>query len=222
MERNFIYKIVTFQLTLLAFLITVFSSFGQSVTFNYTGAMQTWTVPPCVTSINVIVAGAKGGGGVGGNGAKITATLSVTPGQVLNIFVGGMGSCGNNSGGWNGGATGFASNPANASYNSCGGGGASDIRIGGTALANRVIVAGGGGGKGGGSTTTTSGGGATCNNGAAGTSSYGSGGGGGTQTAGGTAGTPWAGTLPGGSAGTLGNGGQGGFWSTASLSLIHI
>ena len=177
MERNFIYKIVTFQLTLLALFFTVFTSFGQSVTFNYTGAMQTWTVPPCVTSINVIVAGAKGGGGAGGNGARITATLTVTPGQVLNIFVGGAGSCGNNSGGWNGGATGWASNPANASYNSCGGGGASDIRIGGTALANRVIVAGGGGGKGGGSTTTTSGGGATCNNGAAGTSSYGSGGG---------------------------------------------
>lgn len=216
MERNFIYKIVTFQLTLLSLLLTVFTSFGQSVTFNYTGAMQTWTVPPCVTSINVIVAGAKGGGGAGGNGARITATLTVTPGQVLNIFVGGAGSCGNNSGGWNGGATGWASNPANASYNSCGGGGASDIRIGGTALANRVIVAGGGGGKGGGSTTTTSGGGATCNNGAAGTSSYGSGGGGGTQTSGGAAGTPWAGTPPGGSAGSLGNGGQGGFWSTAS------
>lgn len=215
MERNLFYKIVTFQLTLLALLLTVFSCFGQSVTFNYTGAMQTWTVPPCVTSINVIVAGAKGGGNTGGNGARITATLNVTPGQVLNIFAGGQGGCGNSSGGWNGGGTGWASSPANSAYNSCGGGGASDIRIGGTALANRVIVAGGGGGKSGGS-GNVAGGAANCNNGAAGTSTYGSGGGGGTQTSGGTAGTPWAGTPPGGSAGTLGIGGQGGFWSTAS------
>jgi hypothetical protein len=34
----------------------------QSVTFNYTGALQTWTVPPCVYSIQVDVRGAKGGG----------------------------------------------------------------------------------------------------------------------------------------------------------------
>lgn len=216
MKSNFLYSNAINLITSVALLLLTFSCFGQTATFNYTGAIQTWTVPPCVTSINVIVAGAKGGGGAGGNGARITATLTVTPGQVLNIYVGGQGGCGNSSGGWNGGATGWASNPANASYNSCGGGGASDIRIGGTALSNRVIVAGGGGGKGGGSTTTTGGGAANCNNGAAGASSYGSGGGGGTQTAGGAAGTPWAGTLPGGSAGTLGIGGQGGFWSTAS------
>jgi hypothetical protein len=45
-------------------------------------------------------------------------------------------------------------------YVSCGGGGASDIRIGGTALTNRVVVAGGGGGSsyssGTGTTYTTS------------------------------------------------------------------
>lgn len=216
MKSNFLFTQSIKLITFFALLFIAFTGLGQSVTFNYTGAMQTWTVPPCVTSINVIVAGAKGGGGGGGNGARITATLAVTPGQVLNIYVGGQGGCGNSSGGWNGGATGWASSPANASYNSCGGGGASDIRIGGTALSNRVIVAGGGGGKGGGSTTTTGGGAANCNNGAAGASSYGSGGGGGTQTTGGAGGTPWAGTLPGGSAGTLGNGGQGGFWSTAS------
>ena len=167
--------------------------FAQSQTFNYTGNVQTWTVPPCVTSINVIVAGAKGGGNIGGNGARISATIAVTPGQILNIYVGGQGSCGNNSGGWNGGGTGFASNPANANYNSCGGGGASDIRIGGTALGNRVIVAGGGGGKGGGSTTTTSGGVSNCNNGGVGANSFGFGGGGGTQTTGGAGGAPWAG-----------------------------
>ena len=63
------------------------SIFGQAstITFNYTGAMQTWTVPPCVFTINVIVAGAKGGGANGGSGARISAPLNVTPGQILNI-----------------------------------------------------------------------------------------------------------------------------------------
>ncbi|MFM1894904.1 MAG: hypothetical protein RIQ90_2070, partial [Bacteroidota bacterium] len=43
---------------------------ASTITFNYTGAMQTWTVPPCVYTISVIVAGAKGGGANGGNGAR--------------------------------------------------------------------------------------------------------------------------------------------------------
>ena len=196
-------------------LILAIKVYGQSITFNYTGAVQTWTVPPCVFTINVVVAGAKGGGANGGNGARITANIAVTPGQILNIYCGGMGTSGNNSGGWNGGGTGFASNPANAAYNSWGGGGASDIRIGGTALANRVIVAGGGGGRSGGSSPVC-GGAANCNNGAAGCNTYGQGGQGGTQAAGGAGGTPWAGTPPGGSPGTLGNGGQAGLWQTAS------
>jgi|688.fasta_scaffold00017_23 hypothetical protein len=207
-------KLISFIVSIFLFFISL--SQTQTVTFNYTGAVQTWVVPPCVTSINVVAAGAKGGGAIGGNGARITATIAVTPGQTLNIYVGGMGTCGNNSGGWNGGGTGYASNPANVTYNSCGGGGATDIRIGGTALANRVIVAGAGGGKGGGSNTNTPGGGALCNNGANGGNTFGAGGGGGTQVAGGNGGAPWAGTPPGGQAGTLGQGGNGGFWQTAS------
>jgi gliding motility-associated-like protein len=187
---------------------------SQTVTFNYTGSMQTWTVPPCVNTITVVAAGAKGGGSNGGAGARITATLTVTPGQVLNIFVGGMGTQGNFSGGFNGGGTGRAST-GSAAYSSFGGGGASDIRIGGIALANRVIVGGGGGGRSGGSGPVC-GGNANCNNGVAGCSTFGAGGGGGTQTAGGAGGAPWAGTPPGGQAGTLGQGGGGGLWQTAS------
>ena len=208
-------KLKFLLLALLSCLINISFSQTQIVNFNYTGSVQNWIVPPCVTSINVVVAGAKGGGNTGGNGSRITATLNVTPGQTLNIYVGGMGTCGNNSGGWNGGGTGFASNPANANYNSCGGGGSTDIRIGGTALGNRVIVAGGGGGKSGGS-NSVSGGSANCVNGSPGTNTYGGGGGGGTQASGGSGGTPWAGTPPGGQAGALGQGGNGGFWSTAS------
>jgi gliding motility-associated-like protein len=204
-----------FLINLFIFTIIFNNVFGQSpVTFNYTGNVQTWIVPPCVTTINVTVAGAKGGGTNGGNGAVITGSLAVTPGQVLNIYCGGMGTQGAASGGWNGGGTGHNST-GSTTYRSWGGGGASDIRIGGTALANRVVVAGGGGGRSGGSTPVCGGaGGGTV--GTAGCSTFGAGGGGGTQTAGGNGGAPWAGTPPGGSPGTLGIGGQGGYWQTAS------
>ena len=205
--KTFIFALVLF---------TIFSPLrGQTtVNFNYTGAVQTWIVPPCVYTINAVVAGAKGGGSNGGNGARITANIAVTPGQTLYIYCGGMGNQGANSGGWNGGGTGHNST-GSSTYRSWGGGGASDIRINGQALANRVIVAGGGGGRSGGSSPVC-GGNANCNNGSNGCNTYGAGGGGGTQFSGGNGGAPWAGTPPGGSAGTLGNGGQGGYWQTAS------
>ena len=120
-------------------------------TFNYTGAVQTFVVPEGVRSIDVDAYGGKGGWGnykAGGNGGRVEATLNVRPGQTLNIYVGGQGQGYDgarlriNKGGWNGGGS--------AHYNHIGaGGGATDIRIGGTALANRVIVAGAGGGSGG-------------------------------------------------------------------------
>jgi gliding motility-associated-like protein len=204
----------------IAFLIGVFllcsvDAQSQSVTFNYTGNVQTWIVPPCVNSIQVFVAGAKGGGINGGNGVVLNSTLTVSSGQVLNIVVGGIGNQGNNSGGYNGGGTGYASSDGNINYASWGGGGASDIRIGGTALTNRIIVAGGGGGRSGGSSGVC-GGAANCLDGAQGCSTFGTGALGGTQFAGGAGGTPWAGTPPGGSPGSLGTGGQAGYWQTAS------
>jgi gliding motility-associated-like protein len=181
-------------------------AWGQTtVNFNFTGAVQTWVVPPCVYSIQVTAAGAKGGGTNGGRGAVITGTLAVTPGQTLNIYVGGSGGLGNASGGWNGGGTGRSA--SSSTWFSGGGGGATDIRIGGTALANRVLCAGGGGGRGGGS-DLNNGGAANCPNGAAGGASFGSGGGGGTQSGGG-AGAGWGGGTPGVS-GSLGIGGAGG------------
>jgi gliding motility-associated-like protein len=190
-------------LLLLLFFSTAFSQ--TTVNFNFTGAAQTWVVPPCVYSINVTLAGAKGGGPNGGNGAVITGTLAVTPGQTLTIYVGGMGTLGNASGGWNGGGTGRSS--SNGSWVSGGGGGATDIRIGGVALANRVAVAGAGGGRSGGSDLNP-GGAANCPNGAVGGASFGSGGGGGTQSGGGS-GAGWGGGTP-GVTGSLGTGGAGG------------
>ena len=103
-------------------------------TFNYTGSVQTWTVPQGVTSIEIDAYGGKGGSddanwAVGGKGGRVQATMSVTPGQVLNIYVGGKGDNYGN-GGYNGGG-GRAVSPA---YRSGGGGGATDIRIGGSAF----------------------------------------------------------------------------------------
>jgi hypothetical protein len=139
-------KIFTLIVTLVA---TYSAAWAQLTTFNYTGAMQTYTVPAGVTSLTVSAWGGQGGsgaiggagvaGGVGGLGGYSTGTLAVTPGDVLTIFVGGQG--GTPTGGFNGGADG-------GSTNAGGGAGASDIRVGGIAEANRVIVAGGGGGGG--------------------------------------------------------------------------
>jgi len=118
-------------------------------TFNFTGASQSFTIPACVDTIFVQAWGGQGGsgavgglgilGGSGGLGGYAEGFLVVTPGDVINVFVGGQGAT--PTGGYNGGAIGGA-------QNSGGGGGASDIRVGGTSEADRVLVAGGGGGGG--------------------------------------------------------------------------
>jgi hypothetical protein len=73
------------------------------VSFGYTGAVQTYTVPAGVGSITLQIAGAGGGGGGadeggaggnGGSGATVTATLLVQGGSVLSIYVGGGGKPG--------------------------------------------------------------------------------------------------------------------------------
>jgi hypothetical protein len=105
-------------------------SFGQT-TFNYTGGMQTYVVPAGINSIQIEAWGAQGQGGNGGLGGYVSGGLSVSPGQTLNVFVGGQN-------GYNGGGIGWSSTTKN-------GGGASDVRDGGVAITDRVIVAGGGG-----------------------------------------------------------------------------
>ena len=74
---------------------------SQSVTFNYTGSLQTWTVPSCVTQITIEALGAAGGSTMGENnsgpwtgglGADIRGTFTVTPGQIITALVGQAGS----------------------------------------------------------------------------------------------------------------------------------
>ncbi|MEL6866666.1 MAG: glycine-rich protein, partial [Bacteroidota bacterium] len=187
-----------------------------SMTFSYTGAVQSFVVPDGVTSIEVDAYGARGGWGNykrPGYGGRVQATLQVTPGETLNIYVGGRGEgynepggYGTRAGGWNGGGN-------SNSYRVGGGGGATDIRIGGTALEQRVIVAGGGGGSGGSSCSgygnTTGGGGGNTTGANGGQCNSGG------SNLGGRGGSPSAGGSPGcrngycGSSGSQGQGGNG-------------
>ncbi len=203
-------RFIDFKYTAQLFLSLLFLSitslvFSQTVTFNYTGTVQSWTVPPCVTSIQVSARGADGGGTTGGNGSWVTGTLAVTPGQVLQIRVGGSGAC--PTSGYNGGGGGVGAN--SLANSSCGGGGATDLRIAPYALTNRVIVAAGGGGMGGG-TSDAAGGGGGCANGIVGTSPFGVGGGAASQFLGGNGGPAWAAPGSPGQAGSIGQGGNGG------------
>ncbi|HEY1656292.1 MAG TPA: glycine-rich protein [Candidatus Tumulicola sp.] len=192
----------------------------HSRAFTYTGYEQYFTVPESVTHLRIAVDGATGGliGGSysnrsGGLGGRVKATIPVTPGETLAIFVGGAGGrtyplLGGYNGGGDGGYT--ISGCYDCGY---GGGGASDIRQGGDALSDRVIVAGGGGG-GGLFSTGGNGGGKTGQTGANGGNASGAamGGGGGSQKSGGSAGRGAGGSCPGdsGTSGALGQGVIGG------------
>ncbi len=146
------------KISVLLFVLLGFNrqSFGQSITFSYTGSVQQYTIPAGVTLITVDAIGALGGTSStaqhGGYGGRTQCLLTVTPGQVLFIFCGGQGSTGvagtSQPGGFNdsGANGGFCTSISG--YGGAGGGGASDIRIGGIAFTNRVVVAGGGGGGG--------------------------------------------------------------------------
>ncbi len=199
---NKLFLIVFYIISFLSF-VRFNNSFGQSTTvnFNFTGSSQSWTVPPCVTSVAVSVSGASGGGTASGLGATITGNITVTPGDVITIQVGGTGTGTNAT--YGGGGSGQISG---IGFPSFAGGGASSISLNGTV----IIVAGGGGGTGGGD-TFSSGGNGGCPDGTIGQTNYGGGGGPGTLTSGGVGGILWAsGGTPSGQNGSLGQGGNGG------------
>lgn len=140
------------------------SNAATILTYNYTGSAQSFSVPTLsagqeMSNIHIETYGASASdaaglsgpdlpgaifqnspGGVGGKGGFAEADLTVpASGTVLNVYVGGAGI--GSVGGFNGGANG-------GNFLAGAGGGASDVRLGGTAESNRVIVAGGGGGGG--------------------------------------------------------------------------
>jgi hypothetical protein len=193
-------------------------------TFNYTGSEEIWNIPSGVTKIKVELWGASGGDDAnsyaGGKGAYVTGEMSTIGISQLRIRVGGKGKPGSTypNGGYNGGGNSRTTGTVGSSGH--GGGGATDIRINGSALSNRIIVAGGGGGAGAGNTSTYKGGagGNAGQNGLGGTDGSGATkgykGSGGSQASGGAAGensgsntSTVKGSVTAGS-GTLGNGGS--------------
>jgi hypothetical protein len=139
----------------------------NSVIFNYTGGPQSWLSPRGVQSVYVTLVGAPGGSVTtqndsgttvptpGGSPAQVTGTLALAPETIVIAWVGGSGGSLTNTGtpgtgGFNGGAGGGTGSwSPGASLPGAGGGGATDLRIGGYLPDTRVMVAGGGGGAGG-------------------------------------------------------------------------
>ena len=158
------------------FSVTATDSSGNSSTKAFTLQVQglflspsatpiAYTVPTGVTSVTVHMWGGNGGnsnpglyslgvilttGDLGGKGAYLTGTLAVTPGEVLNIYVGGAGGNATSgsapgAGGINGGGGGPTGTSVNSYGAGGGGGGWSAIRRG---ASTWIAVAGGGGGAG--------------------------------------------------------------------------
>ncbi len=114
---------------------------NDSAVFNFTGAVQTFTVPPGVTSVVIKTWGAQGGANWVNNtnfGGYAEGTVAVTPGQTLYVYVGGQPTT--TAGGFNGGGAGDGAGK--------GGGGGTDVRTISNDLNSRLVVAGGGGGAG--------------------------------------------------------------------------
>src|ERR1051326_5982304 len=98
-----------------------------TTTFNYSGSIVNWTVPAGVTSVTIDAYGAQGGtnlwGYAGGLGARAKGTISVTPGQVLKILVGGQGGGGGSAYTGGGGGGSFVTDASNTPKIIAGGGG---------------------------------------------------------------------------------------------------
>lgn len=155
--KSFKHKSMKTQLFFIIGLLAMQFAIAQD-TLNYTGAVQYYVVPACVDSITIHAWGAEGGIATDklpnnsdpGKGGYASGKLGVNPGDTIWVYVGGKGHDTQGTGGWNGGGNGGYGSPGSSCFggNGGGGGGASDIRINGQALNNRILVAGGGGGAG--------------------------------------------------------------------------
>jgi hypothetical protein len=146
--------------------------------FTDSSVEHAYTVPPGTTHVRVTAVGGSGGvvfgaPAVGGRGARVTATVAVTPGEVLYVHVGGDGEdvlpTGSGTPTPGGGGAGGVSAPFNpctggeicstTGLGGAAGGGASDVRtcsdLAGadcadapSSIGSRLVVAGGGGGVG--------------------------------------------------------------------------
>ena len=112
-----------------------------SLDYDFTGGVQTF-IAPYTGEYLFENWGAEGSSQsadiTGGKGGFVSGTVNLTKGDLVYVYVGGQGNA--TSKGFNGGGKGALAGTF--------GGGASDIRLGGLSLNNRVLVAGGGGGAG--------------------------------------------------------------------------
>jgi hypothetical protein len=110
-KRTIILRIIKNILNTVFLLLTVSTIMIQAQipiteTFDYTGLPQTFVVPNDVTQLEIDVIGASGGGINPGKQGRVQTKLSVIPGDVLKIYVGGVGQNAYLLGegeGWNGG-----------------------------------------------------------------------------------------------------------------------
>ena len=114
-----------------------------TMTFDFSGAIVSFTVPACVTTVHIDAWGAEGGSGgsttvstVPGRGARMSGDFAVAGGTSLSVLVGEKGE----------------NRPAPGGYNGGGGGGSFVWQ---TANQTLLIAAGGGGGGGGLNNTIT-------------------------------------------------------------------
>jgi hypothetical protein len=124
--------------------MVVTCTFSYNGTNGSDGSAQTFVVPPGVTHVTIEAWGAQAGLKIcpadaqpctAGLGGHVKGTFRIASAATLVIRVGGQPT--GSTGGFNGGGAGKSP-----------GGGASDVRIGGGGLGDRVAVAGGGGGAG--------------------------------------------------------------------------
>jgi len=94
--------------------IAIDASPQQRKTFVYTGKAQPFTVPSYLIKITVIVIGARGTGAPVTYGGRVRATIPVTGGKKLVVFVGGQGS--GAIGGFNGGGNSCTSSARDCGY----------------------------------------------------------------------------------------------------------
>lgn len=184
----------------------------NSVTYNYTGAIQSFTVPDNVTEIEVVAKGGSGGdfNQPGGNGEQVSARFAVIPGAQYDVIVGGRGQDAGTNPGWPNGGTGGTTISSSVG---AGGGGATWLVATGGAMTSALIVAGAGGGAG----LIRAGGAAGFHAGSPGADGQSGGGQGATQFAGGAGGTSGGGSV--GEAGDVDGVGQGGDGAAGGGSL---
>jgi hypothetical protein len=126
----------------------------QTFVFDAPGQYQMTTT---ASRYDIILAGAGGGSGLdftsgtvgagqGGAGGLVVGTIDVPYNAKLHVFVGGAGGKGQNGSASSGGFNGGGDSGPQPGLGGGAGGGATDLRVGGTTLADRIAVAGGGGG----------------------------------------------------------------------------